>query len=309
MRDLILYFCLICLLFIAISCGQVGYKTTPSGLQYIHLESHPLGAKPKSGQILKLLFRRSISSPITNESAQLDYTAYQPEQIKASNRPYNVAEIFNYLHEGDSVLVVIPLDSMLSKERDLRNVNGYQPGKTVNLYIKLLKILPNDSSYKQDILQVQELALQEEPFKIISYARRHQLYGALKNGVLLSTGRGGSGDLVELGDTLELRYKGFLINGKNGKAFDNNFPTEIGQVNPPLSFVVGSSEIISGFNQAVINQRIGDSINVLIPSKLAYGSSGAGHIIPPNSPLHFCIRLEKLRKAQNKQQGRKLAKH
>lgn len=297
MRNIILY-CTLLISFLGLSCEQIGYKTTPSGLKYLFLEKHPEGLQPKSGQILKLLFKRSIGSPLSDTVAQVDYASYNPAQIKDIKTPYNIGEIFSYLHEGDSVLVVVPLDSILTKERDLRNIPNYQPGKTVNFYIKLLKILPNDSAYKQDVQQSQELAIQQEPQKIISYARRHRLFGTLKNGVVVSLGRRGTGPVVEAGDTLELRYSGFLVGKGPSKAFDSNFPVE-GQVKTePLSFVVGSQEMIEGLNNAVVDQRVGDSINVLIPSKLAYGTKGAGHLIPPNSSLHFCLRLEKLRKAR-----------
>lgn len=296
MRNLIFCISLFFTIFIIISCEQIGYKTTPSGLTYFFLKKNPQGALPKSGQILKILFQRSISSPLIDTIAQVDYTIYNPQQTKNSKQRYNLSEIFNYLHEGDSVLVVIPLDSVISKDQSLSNLPNYQPGKTINYYIKLQKILPNDSAYKQDIKLSQDLASHKEPEKILRYANKHQFYGFLKNGVFVSNGRKGHGPLIELGDTLELRYKGFLIGG-NREAFDSNFPENGQQINPPLlSFIVGSSEIIEGFNRAVLGHRIGDSLNVLIPAKLAYGINGAGRVIPPNSSLHFCLRLEKLHK-------------
>ena len=62
---------------------------------------------------------------------------------------------------------------------------------------------------------------------------------------------------------LKLDTKGFLH--FNGEVFDSS----VGKA--PLSFVVGSGQIIPGFENALIGKNIGDKVNVDIPAVEAYG--------------------------------------
>jgi FKBP-type peptidyl-prolyl cis-trans isomerase FkpA len=57
-----------------------------------------------------------------------------------------------------------------------------------------------------------------------------------------------------------------------------------------FSFVVGSSQVIPGFNQAVTGMRVGGQRRAIVPPNLAYGSAGSGPI-PPNATLVFDIEL------------------
>lgn len=76
-------------------------------------------------------------------------------------------------------------------------------------------------------------------------------------------------------------YKGSLI---HGKVFDNSFSRSC-----PEAFRV--NELISGFQIALVNMRVGDHWIVYIPSELGYGPRGAGSDIPGNSTLLFEIKL------------------
>ena len=57
-----------------------------------------------------------------------------------------------------------------------------------------------------------------------------------------------------------------------------------------FSFVVGSNQVIPGFNQAVTGMRVGGQRRAIVPPNLAYGSAGSGPI-PPNATLVFDIEL------------------
>jgi tetratricopeptide (TPR) repeat protein len=47
--------------------------------------------------------------------------------------------------------------------------------------------------------------------------------------------------------------------------------------------------VIKGWDEGVAKLRVGDHAILVIPSKLAYGSKGAGDVIPPDSTLIFVI--------------------
>ncbi|MDX1778814.1 MAG: FKBP-type peptidyl-prolyl cis-trans isomerase, partial [Thermodesulfobacteriota bacterium] len=64
------------------------------------------------------------------------------------------------------------------------------------------------------------------------------------------------------GDTVKVDYTGKL---EDGTVFDTSASRE------PLQFLIGSGQIIPGFDQAVIGMNVGDKKTVNIPSEQAYG--------------------------------------
>jgi peptidylprolyl isomerase len=73
---------------------------------------------------------------------------------------------------------------------------------------------------------------------------------------------GSSAQVVAIGDNVSVYYTGTLT---NGTVFDTN----VGQ--SPLSFTVGSSQIISGFSQGVIGMKLNSNRTLTLPPNEAYG--------------------------------------
>lgn len=59
----------------------------------------------------------------------------------------------------------------------------------------------------------------------------------------------------------------------------------------PLTFTLGAREVILGWDIGVSTMRVGERAEFRIHPDYAYGSSGAGHAIPPNATLIFDIEL------------------
>ena len=49
--------------------------------------------------------------------------------------------------------------------------------------------------------------------------------------------------------------------------------------------------MIAGWDEGILLLHEGDKARLVIPSELAYGSRGAGGVIPPNAPLIFDVEL------------------
>ena len=94
----------------------------------------------------------------------------------------------------------------------------------------------------------------------------------------------GTGTEATTGKTVTVTYTGWLYSttatNNKGTQFDSG----------TISFVVGSSQVISGFDQGVLGMKVGGKRTVLIPSSMAYGSTGQG-AIPANAGLVFDIAL------------------
>jgi FKBP-type peptidyl-prolyl cis-trans isomerase len=92
----------------------------------------------------------------------------------------------------------------------------------------------------------------------------------------------GTGAAVANGDSATINYIGAFL---DGTVFDSSFSRGV-----PLVFTVGTGQLIKGVDQGVVGMKVGGRRLLIIPSSLAYGSSGQG-AIPPNTPLQFQIDL------------------
>ncbi len=93
----------------------------------------------------------------------------------------------------------------------------------------------------------------------------------------------GSGAKAEAGQTVSVHYEGSLL---NGQVFDSSYKR-----NQPIDFKLGVGQVIPGWDEGIALLQVGDKARFVIPSNLAYGSAGAGGVIPPNATLLFDVEL------------------
>lgn len=93
----------------------------------------------------------------------------------------------------------------------------------------------------------------------------------------------GNGDKAEKGKQISVHYKGQLA---DGTVFDSSY-----QRKQPIDFTVGIGQVIKGWDEGLQLLQVGDKARLVIPSHLAYGSQGAGGVIPPDATLIFDLEL------------------
>jgi len=91
----------------------------------------------------------------------------------------------------------------------------------------------------------------------------------------------GDGDVVEKGQTITVNYLGTVWGGKT--PFDQSYDGS------PYTTAIGASAVIKGWDQGLIGQTVGSRVILTIPPGLAYGETGSGDTIPPNSTLVFVV--------------------
>ena len=58
---------------------------------------------------------------------------------------------------------------------------------------------------------------------------------------------------------------------------------------PPISYIIGDSTVIPGFDEGMRGMRHGGLRQLVIPPELAYHSVGVGDVIPPKATLTYEI--------------------
>ena len=93
----------------------------------------------------------------------------------------------------------------------------------------------------------------------------------------------GEGKKATKGAGVSVHYKGQLL---DGTVFDSSYKRK-----QPIDFNVGVGQVIAGWDEGIQLLQVGDKARFVIPSDLAYGSAGAGGVIPPNATLIFDVEL------------------
>lgn len=78
----------------------------------------------------------------------------------------------------------------------------------------------------------------------------------------------GTGPTVAKGQTIKVTYTGVIW--RNGKKFDSSFDHG-GQ---PTEFPIGVGQVIKGWDQTLVGQKVGSRVLLVVPPSYGYGSKG-----------------------------------
>lgn len=97
----------------------------------------------------------------------------------------------------------------------------------------------------------------------------------------------GAGDIAKAGSLVTVHYTGRFV---DGQVFDSSITR-----GEPFQFVLGTGQVIAGWDQGIVGMRVGGKRILTIPPELGYGKNDYGPI-PGNSTLIFEIELLKVSK-------------
>lgn len=106
----------------------------------------------------------------------------------------------------------------------------------------------------------------------------------LDNGMMISYFKKGDGEAIKKGDVVKIAYREKL---EDGTVFDGNHIVK----KEYIPFLVGWNLQTKGWDLALENLKVGDDVDVFIPSKLGRGEKGIKNIIPPNSNTILSLRV------------------
>jgi FKBP-type peptidyl-prolyl cis-trans isomerase FkpA len=100
----------------------------------------------------------------------------------------------------------------------------------------------------------------------------------------------GAGAEAVAGKAVIVQYTGWLYDpaapGQKGAKFDSSRDRQV-----PFGFILGAGKVIRGWDEGVAGMKVGGQRTLIIPADMAYGSRGAGGVIPPDATLIFDVEL------------------
>jgi FKBP-type peptidyl-prolyl cis-trans isomerase len=233
-----------------------------SGLQYKILKQGA-GDKPQDTDSVEIHARGTLLNGTEFDNS---YKKNQPITFQVNTIIPGVREALKLMTVGSKWQLFIPAGLAYGEKGFGRDI---EPNSTLIFEIELLAIKATAEQNKK----TGETFLAENKTK--------EGVKILPSGLQYKILKQGSGVQPQDADTVEVNYRGTLIDGTE---FDSSYKR--GQ---PVSFPVDG--IIPGWKEALKLMPVGSKWQLFIPSSLAYGEKGAGGEIGPNATLIFEVEL------------------
>ena len=280
-------------------CASQGRKLkTVSGYEY---EIVRKGASTEAIPVNSYVF---FNMSLMSGDSVLETTAKMGKpsvlNVMEDNKNYGqlkpLVDLIATLHEGDSLIFYMPLDSFDNKPPMFDSLKG-----PLKYHVGLVDVMTQTEfeAYSDKMQQEQEAGRQVVRDRLPAIETTTKAtYDAYKKGDLASqmqtTPKGvkyiiheqGDGPKPVRGDQVTVHYYGML--DADARKFDTSF--ESGQ---PIQFQVGLGKVIPGWDDALMELNRGTKATLFIPSALAYGAGGSPPVIPENADLIFYVELEK----------------
>lgn len=273
--------------------AQDQFKSTHTGLKYRYFvdKSTP---QAKTGDLV------SLHMVMENEKGEVLRSTYKEGRpllfpVKISAFEGDLYEGVGMLSAGDSAAFSIPADSMYIKVFKKPLPENVESGTDLLFTIKVLNVQSQrdrlSELQKSDSLKQAELKQEIEDKKaaqekaITSYLSDQGLLDKAQRtpgGAYVIIDKRGKGKEISEGDSPSFHYIGKVFKGEE---FESSYDHK------PVSFTVGESNVIPGWNEGFKFLHGGDMATMIIPSHLAYSFRKKGEKIPSFSVLHFEIEV------------------
>ncbi|MCB0558475.1 MAG: FKBP-type peptidyl-prolyl cis-trans isomerase [Lewinellaceae bacterium] len=273
---------------ILLSCHEEGgLLTTQHGYEYIN-HTNLEGARPQPGEYAYFQVQIRNGDTITHSTREQGATPFLqiPSINNPQRRPSPVEDVLREMSVGDSVTVLIRLDTMRARQKgfedtdimyydvvltDIKSMDSYQQGAKEEREEREKAAAAARARYREVAAQVRETLKEYKAGALDEQLKE------TASGLKYIIQEQGDGKAVEPRRNVSVQYYRALMNGKE---HDSSF-----QQGEPLKFPVGEGRVIEGWDEAVSLLREGAKATFFIPSRLAYGENGASPGVPRNADL------------------------
>jgi FKBP-type peptidyl-prolyl cis-trans isomerase len=284
--------------FFLFSCTKseyADYEKTETGLMYKYHIHGTDTTHPQYGEIVRLKMVTKVGDSVLQNT-----TLIAPDGIR-KNLPQPafqgaVEEGIRMMVVGDSMTFLISTDSINKYYPAHDSTKNFKPKTYLAFGIKLMNIQTKEEVMWEEEQNRRKFVEERKtlgPKELSQYiSDNHIDMKPTASGLYLIVKEKGNGPIPKDGDTVIVHYTGSFL---DGTIFDSSVKR-----NEPFKFVVndkGSMSVIPGWNEGVKLMKKGTIATLLLPSSLAYDStgvqdqSGRKYVIPPYAPMKFDIQL------------------
>jgi FKBP-type peptidyl-prolyl cis-trans isomerase FkpA len=275
------------------SCNK--FKKTDSGLEYLIAKDSTGDVYPEKGGFITFWFAIKNDKDSTIDSQFSDPNPVGIPTPEIVHKP-SVEEGFWLLTEGDSAEFLLNADSLYANTFHRPLPQGITAGSKIKMVVRMGKVYTKKFVDSVMVIQedqqknqmVEEMATyKKDSIAIQDYLTKNKLKGQATIGgayVVKLKENKGTDLFISPMDSIKTKYVGKLL--IEGTEFDKS------PVGEYFTFVVGMGQVIKGWDQGFQKLKRGEKALIIIPSRLAYGTRGAGGAIPPNAPLIFEVEVK-----------------
>jgi FKBP-type peptidyl-prolyl cis-trans isomerase len=256
-------------------------KSKTSGLSYVMHKSNK-GPKLKLDDVVTLNLKYSTSK----DSLVFDsWKMGKPIQLKIAKSSFkgDLMDGLTLLTVGDSASFLINADSLFAKTFGAPRPAFIDSSSFLNFTVKVISTTTDAALKAEELKAEKENAMKENEVIAKYIADKQMTPSKSSSGLMYVISEPGTGEQAQAGKTVKVHYTGRLLDGTK---FDSSLDR-----NEPIEFKLGQGMVIKGWDEGIALLKVGGKALLIIPSNLAYGSRGAGGVIPPFSPLTFEVEL------------------
>lgn len=292
-KQLLVFGLLLSVLF-ATSC-KPKFTKLKSGLEIMKVKRGEGKREAKEGDIFLVHLQTKINDSVIFNSFKENDGKPVPGMISKPQFKGDPMEGIMQMHEGDSVVLRTTVDT---SNRD-KLPPFAKIGDKMVLCIKMVK-LQTEAEYKADKEKEAASMNVNDDKKIQDYLTQNNLTAQkTKGGVYYIITQPGSGTNAGNGQQVSMKYTGKLL---DGTVFDSNEDPKFGHTEP-LDFVIGTGQVIRGWDEGISQLNKGCKARLFVPSSLAYGgrkmpgNANNPKGIPAHSILTFDVTLLSIKDA------------
>ncbi|MES2880834.1 MAG: FKBP-type peptidyl-prolyl cis-trans isomerase [Bacteroidota bacterium] len=286
------------------ACNNVDFKKTSNGVPY-KIFGNNKGDSIAINQIVKFHYIQKTKDTVLGSTYTSGTPQYMQIQPANASAPYTdlgatLSEVFRKAHKGDSIEMVVSVDSVLKQFPEMGKTGPFKKGSDITVTARILEVYKTQeearvASDKDRIAgaEVADAQNLERAKKDTAFSNRMAIdnkiideHLAAKNiqatktpwGVYVQMITPGSGPKPAAGQFANLKYKGTSLAGAEFDA--GMYPLQIG---------MGGS--IKGFEEGAKQLGKGGKAIIYVPSLLAYGPQGSPPKIAPFQVLVFELEM------------------
>ena len=257
----------------ACSSQYSGYDKTANGLYYKIMKGSKDTVKPRIGDWVSLEMRWQYKDSVMFDSRKSQAGAPIRFQLPASDFKGDIYDGIKLMSAGDSAIFLVNSDSLFRKTfRQPSRPKFIDTNSVVTFHIKLLTVDNPKNLMKKEqddlakYLKDKNITTQPQP-----------------SGIIFIESLGGKGTKIDTGVWVSIHFKVFLIEGKQlFSSYDRG---------EPIVFEYGKRFDTPGVEEAIGMMKKGGKAMVIVPSKLAFGETGRGGVVPPYATMIYELEI------------------